>query len=193
MGLVTSKKSKGNAQKEAKNAFVVFLGCFWAYVGQPHNHIGWATLKPFASINAVWELAVLKISFLLNHPFWNYFQKKRFLLHSHENQSNHWLARIGKILIKPNITTLFDPCQTFWCRASVWKCKLLSKKSNPPTVPICSIGPYKPTQLNANQKRRRSFAKAKSFFQSNCLTRDVTRAPHIRQKRWSCSTRLKVR
>ena len=105
----------------------------------------------------------------------------------------YWLVRMGKILIKPNITTLFDPCQTFWCRASVWKCKLLSKKSNPPTVPICSIGPYKPTQLNANQKRRRSFAKAKSFFQSNCLTRDVTRAPHIRQKRWSCSTRLKVR
>ena len=25
------------------NAFLVFLGCFWAYVGKPQNHVGWAT------------------------------------------------------------------------------------------------------------------------------------------------------
>ena len=31
--------------------FFVVLGCFWAYVGQPHNHIGWATPMSFASIN----------------------------------------------------------------------------------------------------------------------------------------------
>ena len=30
---------------------MVILGCFWAYAGQPHNHIGWATSMPFASIN----------------------------------------------------------------------------------------------------------------------------------------------
>ena len=30
-----------------KNAF---LALFWAYVGQPDDHIGWATLMPFASI-----------------------------------------------------------------------------------------------------------------------------------------------
>jgi hypothetical protein len=30
----------------------VFLGCFWAYVRQPHDHIGWATPMPFASINS---------------------------------------------------------------------------------------------------------------------------------------------
>jgi hypothetical protein len=29
----------------------VFLGCFWAYAGQPHNHIGLAMSMPFASIN----------------------------------------------------------------------------------------------------------------------------------------------
>ena len=29
----------------------MFLGYFWAYVGQPQNHIGWATSMPFASIN----------------------------------------------------------------------------------------------------------------------------------------------
>ena len=28
----------------------VFLALFWAYVRQPDNHIGWATLMPFASI-----------------------------------------------------------------------------------------------------------------------------------------------
>ena len=28
------------APKQAKNAFLVFLGRFWAYAGQPHNHIG---------------------------------------------------------------------------------------------------------------------------------------------------------
>ena len=27
------------------------LGCFWAYIRQPHDHIGWATSMPFASIN----------------------------------------------------------------------------------------------------------------------------------------------
>ena len=27
------------AQKQPKNAFFVFLGCFWAYVGEPHGHI----------------------------------------------------------------------------------------------------------------------------------------------------------
>ena len=33
-----------------KIAFFVF-GHFWAYVGQPYGHIGWATSMPFASIN----------------------------------------------------------------------------------------------------------------------------------------------
>ena len=27
----------------------VFLGCFWAYLGQPHKHIGWVLSMPFAS------------------------------------------------------------------------------------------------------------------------------------------------
>ena len=39
-------------KKQAKNAFFVFLGCFWAYVRQPHDPIGWATLMPFVSINS---------------------------------------------------------------------------------------------------------------------------------------------
>ena len=34
-----------------KNVFFVFSGCFWAYVGQPHNHISCATPMLFTSIN----------------------------------------------------------------------------------------------------------------------------------------------
>jgi hypothetical protein len=37
--------------KQPKNSFFVFLGCFWAYVGQLHDHMDWATSMPFASIN----------------------------------------------------------------------------------------------------------------------------------------------
>ena len=37
--------------REAKNAFLVLLGRFWAYVWQPHGHIGLATSMPFASFN----------------------------------------------------------------------------------------------------------------------------------------------
>ena len=36
--------------KQSKNTKNAFFACFWAYVGQPHNHIGWATSMPFASI-----------------------------------------------------------------------------------------------------------------------------------------------
>ena len=97
--------------KNTKNGYFV---CFWAYIRQPHGHIGWATSMPFVSINSTqgeqywkllllpstlltqgpiheifmtkyWELAVLKISGFLSKPFWNFIFKK--LLHSHENKS----------------------------------------------------------------------------------------------------------
>jgi hypothetical protein len=29
-----------NRQKQAKIAFLLFLGYFWAYAVEPHNHIG---------------------------------------------------------------------------------------------------------------------------------------------------------
>ena len=38
-------------QKQAKNAFFVFLGCFCPYVRQPQDHIGWLTLMALVSIN----------------------------------------------------------------------------------------------------------------------------------------------
>ena len=31
--------------------FLCFFGHFWAYVGQPHGHIGWAIPMPFPSMN----------------------------------------------------------------------------------------------------------------------------------------------
>ena len=40
------------AQKRPKNTKNAFFACFWAYVGQPHDHISWATPMPFASINS---------------------------------------------------------------------------------------------------------------------------------------------
>ena len=71
------------AQKQAKNAFFVFLDCFWAYVGQPHHHISWATPMPFASINSTnprtdpWKFheKILRIGGagkwdFLSRPFW---------------------------------------------------------------------------------------------------------------------------
>ena len=70
-------------QRKLKKGKNVFFGCFWAYVGQLHNHIGWATSMPFTSVNSTnprtnpwnfhdffWELAVLKISIFVSRPFW---------------------------------------------------------------------------------------------------------------------------
>ena len=129
-----------NRQKmQAKNAFFVFLGHFWANVRQSHDHIGWATSIPSPSIWATsipfpsivpiqgpipeiftkkyGELAVLKISvFWIGH--FDYF----FLLHSHENLLK-CLGKQGwvKLLIKLNVTTLFDPDQTFCTRVYLAK------------------------------------------------------------------------
>ena len=78
------------AQKQAKNVFFVFSGFFWAYVGQPHDHIGWATTMPFTSINPTnprtnpWKFheKILRIGGagkwgFLSRPFWiSLFQKK---------------------------------------------------------------------------------------------------------------------
>ena len=61
-------------KKQAKSAFFVFLDWFWAYVGQPHDHIGWATPMPFASINPT------TLESRINVPPWiNKFLTKPFL------------------------------------------------------------------------------------------------------------------
>ena len=62
---------------------------FWAYVGQPHGHIGWATSMPLVSINPInpktnpWNfhekvlrIGSFEISVVLNRPFWFFLSKK---------------------------------------------------------------------------------------------------------------------
>ena len=80
------------ALKQAKNAFLVFLGCFWAFVRQPHNYIGWARPMPFTSINSTnsrtnpWNVHenILRIKGVENLRFFEsailnfFFQKKKF-------------------------------------------------------------------------------------------------------------------
>ena len=71
-----------------KCIFCVFRP-FWAYVGEPHGHIGWATSMPFASINSTnprtnpwnfhknyWEFRGLEYGFFLSWPFWILFVKR---------------------------------------------------------------------------------------------------------------------
>ena len=76
------------------------FACFWAYVGQSHNPIGWATSMPFASINPTkprtspWNFGrncsafgnVEKLIFF-ESAILNFFFKKKNLLHSYENKS----------------------------------------------------------------------------------------------------------
>ena len=103
-----------------KISFFVFLGCFWAYVRQPHNHIGYATPMPFASINPTnkrtnpWNFCekILRIgrtgkwAFYLVGHFEFFFAKKIFLLlHSNENMSK-FIGQQGFFEIL--MTTLFS-------------------------------------------------------------------------------------
>ena len=72
----------------------MFFSHFWAYVGQPHGHIGWAKSMPFASINPTnprtnpwkfhekilriggagkWGFFEAAILNFLSRPFWIFF------------------------------------------------------------------------------------------------------------------------
>ena len=70
------------SSKTGKICVFVFLGCFWAYVGQPHNHTNasWSLPMPFASINYTkpihehfmkkyWGLTQLENEVFLRRPF----------------------------------------------------------------------------------------------------------------------------
>ena len=101
----------------------MFFGSFWAYVGQPHDHIHWARSMPFASCNPtnprtnLWNFheKILRIGdfekwpFLKNGHFGFFFQKKNFfLLHSHENQSKFtWYNGWVEILMFSLVSTKF--------------------------------------------------------------------------------------
>ena len=47
---IWSSGCQTRAKKRAKNTKTGFLALFWAHVGQPDDHIGWATLMPLVSI-----------------------------------------------------------------------------------------------------------------------------------------------
>jgi hypothetical protein len=103
-----------------KNAF---FARFWAYVGQPHGHIGWATSMPFASINSTnprtnpwsfhkkyWELAILKNVFFLSRPFWFF-----FAFFPSKQVKNYGLARMGQNFEQAKCDN------TFWPRPNILK------------------------------------------------------------------------
>ena len=101
----------GKLKKGVKRQKMHFIP-FWAYIGQPDNHIGWATLMPFPSIyptnsrtnplnfsEKYWDLWVLKDQSLkfswkilrfggvenlsfLSRPFWIFFFRKFFFASS---------------------------------------------------------------------------------------------------------------
>ena len=75
------------------SSFSCFSGCFCAYVGQPHDHIGWTTSMPFVSINPTnprtnprnFHKKILRIGDFEKRRFWksaifNFFKKKNFFL-----------------------------------------------------------------------------------------------------------------
>ena len=78
------------AQKQPKSTENAFFGCFWAFVGQPHGHIHWATSMPFASFNPTiprtnlrnFREKILRIGdfkkwAFFSRPFWIFFFKKK--------------------------------------------------------------------------------------------------------------------
>ena len=75
------------------------MACFWAYVWQPHDHIGWTTSMPFASINPTnprnnpWNFheKILRIGGVENISFFesailNFFSKKKEIALCQENR-----------------------------------------------------------------------------------------------------------
>jgi hypothetical protein len=60
----------------------VFLVCFWAYVGQPHDYIGWATSMPFASSDPT-DLRTSLLNFGENCPAFGGGWKTQFFWVSH--------------------------------------------------------------------------------------------------------------
>ena len=104
-GCNTVQNKLKNCLKTQKMHFCLFLNCFWAYVGQPHYHIGWATPMPSASIyptNPItnpWNFheKILRIGgaqkmrflpFYLSRPFWIFFYKgKKIYIYFASSQS----------------------------------------------------------------------------------------------------------
>ena len=87
-----------NSLKMQKNAL---FACFWAYLGQPHDHIGWAKPMLVASINSTnqrtnpWNFRekILRIGgagkwVFFSRPFWIFFSKKYIYVYIFSNENN---------------------------------------------------------------------------------------------------------
>jgi hypothetical protein len=81
------------SSKKGKKCFFCVFSPFWAHIGQP-DHIGWATMMPFASIYLTnprtnpWNFCkkILRISVFCVSNFEIFFlKKKKKLLHPNEN------------------------------------------------------------------------------------------------------------
>ena len=92
------------AQKQPKNAFSVLFGCFWAFVGQPHGHIRWATSMPFASFNPTnprtnlrnFRKKILRIGDFEKWPFFESAILILFASFTWKQVKVYWLARMGR-------------------------------------------------------------------------------------------------
>ena len=98
--------------------FFVFLGCFWASIKQPNNHIGWATSMPFAWISTTnprtnrWNFhknisrigGFENLSFFWVAHFWKKISKKK----NWKSVKVYWLTRMGQNFdqVKPDNTFL---------------------------------------------------------------------------------------
>ena len=112
------RKQIQNGRLKKKQLFSK-LPIFLSYVGQPHNHIGWAksillTQGPIHEIfiKKNWELAMLKKVVFLTRPFWFFFWKiyTFFCFFSYGNKSKF----IGK-----DGSSQSDG--TFWPRPNIWR------------------------------------------------------------------------
>ena len=97
------------SQKQPKNTKNAFFDCFWAYVGQPHDHIRWDTSMPFPSINATnprtnlynFCKKNLRIGDFEKHSFFelailDLFFSKFFASFVWKSANGSWISRMGQ-------------------------------------------------------------------------------------------------
>ena len=104
LNLYGSEAVRHKFKNRPKMHFLCFFGHFWAYVRQPHGHIGWAIPMPFASMNstnprtAPWNFhkKLLRIDRVEKWPYFeSAFLKKKFALSPWKLVTNYVLEWMG--------------------------------------------------------------------------------------------------
>ena len=112
-----------------KNAFFEFLVLFWAYIGQPDNNIGWATLLSFESIYPThprtnpWHVCekIIKIGGVEN-LFWS--RPLRFFVCFIPVQINLWGTKDGtKFWWLPWFPEIVFCCIAAWIQPDISGCQ----------------------------------------------------------------------